>query len=126
MHSQAKGFPDLITRTFLHTIYSIRPQLPIYALVDYDPDGIAIMRTYKYGSQGLNHEENITIPPLRWLGICSGDLLSLGDIETEQDSQYSNSEQRQIHSSQESTTFSSSGNWHGVASSYSSPNAMRC
>jgi len=104
MTSQAKGFPDLTTRSFLHTIYSVRPQLPIYALADYDPDGIAIMRTYKYGSQGLDHEENTTIPLLRWLGICSGDLLSLGDLEAEQDSQGSNSQQ-----SQESTAFSFHG-----------------
>ena len=43
--------------------------------MDFDPDGIAIMRTYKHGSLGLRHEKNVTVPGLLWLGIKSGDVL---------------------------------------------------
>jgi meiotic recombination protein SPO11 len=52
-----------------------RPQLEVYALVDFDPDGIAILRNYKYGSQRLSHEEDVTVPQMKWLGIKSHNLL---------------------------------------------------
>lgn len=74
MNGQAKGFPDLATRRFLCLLHKMKPEIPIYALVDLDPHGVAIMRTYKYGSQRLDHEENATAPGLRWLGIRSDDI----------------------------------------------------
>jgi meiotic recombination protein SPO11 len=49
--------------------------MPLFALVDFDPHGVAIMRTYKYGSQRLDHEEDTTASRLRWLGIRSDDIL---------------------------------------------------
>lgn len=72
---QAKGYPDLDTRRFLHDLHTQWPQIPMHVLVDFDPDGIAIMRTYKHGSLGLRHEQNVTVPGLSWLGIKSGDVL---------------------------------------------------
>jgi meiotic recombination protein SPO11 len=50
----------------------------MYALVDLDPDGIAILSTYKYGSYRLAHE-HVTptdttapgLPNIRWLGVKS-------------------------------------------------------
>lgn len=48
---------------------------PIFALVDFDPDGIAIMSTYKYGSRNMSHENaNLNVPGIRWLGLRSRDL----------------------------------------------------
>jgi DNA topoisomerase VI subunit A len=47
----------------------------IFILVDFDPDGIAILRNYKYGSQSLRHEKNITTPRAKWLGIKSYDII---------------------------------------------------
>lgn len=48
----------------------------MYGLVDWDPDGIAILSTYKYGSYRLAHEDvaqadgpTLSLPDLRWLGI---------------------------------------------------------
>ncbi|KAK8066642.1 hypothetical protein PG997_013389 [Apiospora hydei] len=73
----AKGYPDLASRQFLHRIHSTWPQIPIYALVDFDPDGVSILRTYKHGSQGMRHEERITVPGLLWLGVKNSDLLEL-------------------------------------------------
>ncbi|XDG01593.1 hypothetical protein ABKA04_001208 [Annulohypoxylon sp. FPYF3050] len=70
-----KGYPDLVTRQFLHLLHSGSPQVPIYALVDFDPSGIDIMLTYKRGSRSLSHEENITAPGLSWLGPKSSDVL---------------------------------------------------
>ncbi|KAI0599287.1 Spo11/DNA topoisomerase VI subunit A [Biscogniauxia sp. FL1348] len=71
-----KGYPDLATRQLLNLLHAAFPRLPFYALVDFDPDGLAIMRTYKCGSLALNHEENITLPSLSWLGPKSHDILS--------------------------------------------------
>lgn len=48
--------------------------MPIFALVDYDPDGVNIFRCYKWGSAALEHEEAVRLPSLRWLGIKSCDL----------------------------------------------------
>lgn len=46
-------------------------------MVDYDPDGIAILGTYTSGSKGLSHEEGITVPSLIWLGPNSEDIVQM-------------------------------------------------
>ncbi|KAL8729784.1 MAG: hypothetical protein Q9166_004507 [cf. Caloplaca sp. 2 TL-2023] len=77
LNSKAKGYPDVSTRAFLRLLsISSHPSPPIYALVDFDPDGISIMSTYKYGSLTLAHENaNLRTPTIRWLGVRSGDLI---------------------------------------------------
>ncbi|KAI4091532.1 MAG: hypothetical protein LQ339_008103 [Xanthoria mediterranea] len=72
----AKGYPDVSTRVFLRLLsISSHPLPSIYALVDFDPDGISIMSTYKHGSANLAHENaNVRCSTLRWLGVKSGDL----------------------------------------------------
>ena len=48
----------------------------MYALTDFDPDGIAIMSTYKHGSLGLSHENAyLKVASIQWLGIRSRDIL---------------------------------------------------
>ena len=43
--------------------------------MDFDPDGIAIMSTYKHGSLNLSHENaNLNPPSIQWLGVRSRDL----------------------------------------------------
>ncbi|KAI0533332.1 Spo11/DNA topoisomerase VI subunit A [Xylaria digitata] len=71
----AKGYPDLSTRQFLHQLHTSFPTLPMYGLVDFDPDGVKIMLTYKNGSQSLQHEENATLNRLFWIGPRSNDIL---------------------------------------------------
>jgi len=73
---QAKGYPDLASRKFLRHLSDTIPDAPMFALVDFDPDGIAIMSTYKYGSQRLAHEDvahqgtpGLKLPGLQWLGV---------------------------------------------------------
>ena len=45
-----------------------------YALVDGDPDGIAIMSVYKRGSLAHLHENaRLTVPGLQWLGLQLSD-----------------------------------------------------
>ncbi|KAM5381133.1 hypothetical protein ACJZ2D_003049 [Fusarium nematophilum] len=71
----AKGYPDLTTRAFLNYIHTRHPQLPILALVDYDPDGIRILRCYRYGSERLGHEADLDTQDIQWLGIKSTQLV---------------------------------------------------
>ncbi|RKF57372.1 Meiotic recombination protein rec12 [Erysiphe neolycopersici] len=67
----AKGYPDIQTRQFLHFITLKYPKIPILALMDFDPDGIGIMTTYKYGSIKRPCQQNNTVPLIEWLGIKS-------------------------------------------------------
>ncbi|KAL3459844.1 meiotic recombination protein spo11 [Aspergillus heterothallicus] len=83
-----KGYPDLGTRAFVRKIYdSTRSQNPppFYALVDSDPDGIAIMSTYKYGSMAHARENRtLVIPGLQWLGLRTSDVIE-DSTETQND-----------------------------------------
>ncbi|PYI12205.1 meiotic recombination protein spo11 [Aspergillus sclerotiicarbonarius CBS 121057] len=83
-----KGYPDLNTRAFIRKLFDCRDQSTqrpqFYALVDSDPDGMAIMATYKYGSVAFAHENrNLNIPDLHWLGLRTSDIVAgpdpLGD-----------------------------------------------
>ncbi|MCJ1404914.1 hypothetical protein MMC11_008140 [Xylographa trunciseda] len=83
-----KGYPDILTRKLLrrlseyHSANSIPP--PIFGLADFDPHGLQIILTYKYGSKALAHENaELVVPTLRWLGVKSKDLLQ-GEISTDQ------------------------------------------
>ncbi|KAI9802328.1 MAG: hypothetical protein M1833_001834 [Piccolia ochrophora] len=76
----AKGYPDIATRSFLRLLSTAACATgnppPLYALVDYDPDGIAILSTYKYGSIALAHENaSLIAPTMQWIGVQSSDLL---------------------------------------------------
>ncbi|KAM0264318.1 hypothetical protein ACHAQJ_000808 [Trichoderma viride] len=51
------------------------PQIPIFALVDYDPDGLNIFRCYRFKSDTATQVTGVTAPGIRWLGIKSQDLL---------------------------------------------------
>lgn len=72
-----KGYPDLATRALLHflTTPSISNGFAsptVYGLADFDPDGLAILSTYKHGSKALAHEsKDHAVPELRGLGLRS-------------------------------------------------------
>lgn len=56
---------------------------PFYALVDGDPDGLAIMSIYKYGSAAHAHDNYmLTIPTLQCLGLRLSDAASSSTIHT--------------------------------------------
>ncbi|KAL6177311.1 hypothetical protein ACLB2K_048837 [Fragaria x ananassa] len=52
----AKGYPDIATRLLLHRLSRAFPDLPILALVDWNPAGLAILCTFKFGSIGMGLE----------------------------------------------------------------------
>ncbi|KAK0276725.1 endodeoxyribonuclease [Friedmanniomyces endolithicus] len=76
-----KGYPDIATRALLRYLCTPSPQNnfaspPSYALMDYDPDGLAIMSVYRYGSAALAHESAaLCVPQLKWLGLRSEHVL---------------------------------------------------
>lgn len=52
---------------------------PIIALVDYDPDGLAIYSVYKYGSTSLAHEsKDLVVSELELLGLRSCTVPEMG------------------------------------------------
>uniref|UniRef100_A0A453RXB0 Topoisomerase 6 subunit A/Spo11 TOPRIM domain-containing protein n=1 Tax=Aegilops tauschii subsp. strangulata TaxID=200361 RepID=A0A453RXB0_AEGTS len=52
----AKGYPDIATRFILHRLSQTFPNMPIFALVDWNPAGLSILCTYKYGSISMGLE----------------------------------------------------------------------
>ncbi|ROW01847.1 hypothetical protein VMCG_05505 [Cytospora schulzeri] len=113
-----KGYADLATLEFLNLIHSLRPIIPILCVVDCDPHGIDIMRTYKYGSRSLRHEVNVTVPGLQWLGVKMRDILGHIWRPREEDSFQGSADQ----SSQSSAGFSSSQGLGSLAMPASQPN----
>jgi meiotic recombination protein SPO11 len=88
----AKGYPDVASRKFLRQLSDHAPHIPMYAFVDLDPDGIAILSTYKYGSYRLAHEDAIgsntpalSLPNICWLGVKSHDLTRSAVSEDKKD-----------------------------------------
>ncbi|KAK5993755.1 Meiotic recombination protein rec12 [Cladobotryum mycophilum] len=75
--STAKGYPDLITLSFLRLVQVNRPQMPILVLVDFDPDGLNIFRCYRFGADLSGQEPDATISSIRLLGIKAGQVLQL-------------------------------------------------
>ncbi|KAK3707623.1 endodeoxyribonuclease [Vermiconidia calcicola] len=71
----AKGYPDIASRAFLRLLSSPSPRNgfaspPVYGLVDFDPDGLAIFSIYKHGSIRLAHENaDLCVPQMQWLGL---------------------------------------------------------
>ncbi|XVF70341.1 hypothetical protein PTKIN_Ptkin11bG0154100 [Pterospermum kingtungense] len=52
----AKGYPDTATRFLLRRLSWSFPHLPILALVDWKPAGLAALSAYKFGSIGIGLE----------------------------------------------------------------------
>ena len=62
---------------FLHRLSVLAPDVSIYGLVDFDPDGINILNTYRYGSARFSHlNHNLAVPRMQWIGVKSSDLFS--------------------------------------------------
>jgi meiotic recombination protein SPO11 len=76
----AKGYADIISREFLNFVCTPSKKngyrsCPVFGLFDYDPDGIAILSTYKYGSDTLRHEtDSIRCIAMQWIGLDSSHI----------------------------------------------------
>ncbi|WCJ26365.1 Meiotic recombination protein SPO11-2 [Euphorbia peplus] len=70
----AKGYPDIATRFLLHRMSRLFPELPILGLVDWNPAGLAILCTFKFGSIGMGLEAYRYACNIKWLGVRGDDL----------------------------------------------------
>ena len=51
--------------------------IPVYAFIDFDPDGIGILSTYKHGSLSLAHESTyLSTQGIQWLCMKSSHMRS--------------------------------------------------
>ncbi|KZV31531.1 hypothetical protein F511_07382 [Dorcoceras hygrometricum] len=73
----AKGYPDIATRLLLHRMSRVFSELPILGLVDWNPAGLAILCTFKYGSIGMGLEAYRYACNIRWLGLRKNDVEQL-------------------------------------------------
>ncbi|XP_042506065.1 meiotic recombination protein SPO11-2 isoform X2 [Macadamia integrifolia] len=69
-----KGYPDIATRLLLYRMSRAFPNLPIVALVDWNPAGLAILCTFKFGSIGMGLEAYRFACNVKWLGLRGDDL----------------------------------------------------
>jgi meiotic recombination protein SPO11 len=88
--TKGKGYPDIATRLLLRSIATPTKQNnfrrpPVYTLMDYDPDGMDILKTYKHGSAALAHESaELALPSVQWIGLSSNDLGQQEDLHQSQ------------------------------------------
>jgi len=71
-----KGYPDLNTRRLLLLLREEKCVERVATLVDFDPDGVEIAATYKFGSTLLAHER-VAVSGVDIIGVLSQDLVSL-------------------------------------------------
>ena len=71
-----KGYPDLNTRRLLLLLCEEKGVERVATLVDFDPDGVEIAATYKFGSTLLAHER-VAVRGVDVIGVLSQDLISL-------------------------------------------------
>lgn len=80
MVAKAKGYPDLVTRSFLQLIHELHAEMPILVLTDFDPDGLNIFRCYRFGSDGTAHESAARSDGIRWLGVKARHIQDLAAV----------------------------------------------
>lgn len=72
-----KGFPDLATRAFVHTLH-VTLGLPVWGLSDGNPFGVLILHTYSQGStkRGLDGGDRYKVP-IQWIGLRASQIKAL-------------------------------------------------
>lgn len=78
------------TRVFLHRLQAKYPQIPMFMLADFDPDGLNIFRCYRYSSDDQSHGSGTAPLNIRLLGIKSQQVLELDTSGTTSPSPFSN------------------------------------
>lgn len=72
-----KGYPDVATRELCSRLSEGSREM--LAVVDYDPHGIEIFQTYKYGSQSMAHGvSTLSAGRLEWMGLHLCDFMDIG------------------------------------------------
>lgn len=71
------GVPDMPTRACVAHLER-ELQIPVYALVDWNPWGLAIVLCYKLGSARLGTEAKRYTVDVKWLGLRASQVARLG------------------------------------------------
>ena len=72
------GYPDIATRALVHRLKYRLPHLKVLGLCDFNPYGLALLLTYKFGSKNMSLEgDGLSIPSLKVLGLRSAQLQTL-------------------------------------------------
>uniref|UniRef100_A0A0B7K5A4 DNA topoisomerase (ATP-hydrolyzing) n=1 Tax=Bionectria ochroleuca TaxID=29856 RepID=A0A0B7K5A4_BIOOC len=91
-----KGYPDLLTWSFLHIVQRNNPNVPILVLVDYDPDGVNILRCYRWGLSRLPSPKYLKA---HWIGIKARHVLESRNLQPVQSAPERITHQEQAYSS---------------------------
>jgi meiotic recombination protein SPO11 len=80
--SQGKGYPDNVSKAWARYLslgrYPCGSNPMVFGLMDFDPDGLAILSTYKHGSVSAAWQNACLVSPeMKWLGIKSEVIQSL-------------------------------------------------
>ena len=68
------GYPPLSVRATVKKL-SHQFSLPVLGLFDYNPHGLRILLTYKFGSRTMGLESHaFAVEEMRWLGVHHGDI----------------------------------------------------
>ncbi|XP_064394698.1 uncharacterized protein LOC135341935 isoform X3 [Halichondria panicea] len=95
------GYPPLSVRAILKQLQT-QLQLPVVGLFDYNPHGVRILLTYKYGSTRMGLEAHSYAVDIKWLGVHHSDLFdpSTGSVCVERSAlqQWSSADERVFNS----------------------------
>jgi len=75
----ARGQPDLATRAFLARLAELLPDAPVLGLVDWNPSGVHILSTYRFGSARMAMEGERYRVDVKWLAARAEDLAHVDD-----------------------------------------------
>jgi len=70
------GVPDRCTCEFLKILFETT-SLPVLGLFDYNPGGLRVYVTYRFGSSSSGLESFAYVVPIVWLGLLYQDLMDL-------------------------------------------------
>ncbi|ELR18952.1 DNA topoisomerase 6 subunit A, putative [Acanthamoeba castellanii str. Neff] len=71
--AETEGFPDMATRGLLKRLHE-ELRLPVVGLFDWNPGGMGVYITYRYGSVKSGLESHLHTVDIKWLGLCWDDL----------------------------------------------------
>ena len=90
------GYPPLSVRSVVKQL-ATKFSLPVLGLFDYNPHGLRILLTYKFGSTRMGLEAHAYATDMKWLGVHHDDIFDEnGEVKIEESAlqQWSTSDER--------------------------------
>lgn len=76
------GYPPLSVRAVVKSL-ATQLNLPVLGLFDYNPHGVQIMLTYKFGSVRMGMESHAYTVDLKWMGLHHRDIIEEGRVKVD-------------------------------------------